>query len=238
MQRVGWIFAFFFAALTAVSPVNANSIDLGDLSFGLDQPYAGTAASPEGKSPWLSAKFENLSKSVRLTMDAGNLAAGSQGVSTWFFNFDDNLNLFGLSFVPQAGINAQGKSLSQNAINDGTGRLFDFKFLFDPSIFVPGKVSAYDITYTGSGNFDASSFEFKSIFPSDPKAINFFSAAIVQGIGTGGNLVSQIGAASALKPGPPGPEPGPGPVPEPATMFLLSTGLIALAFFGRKKFLK
>jgi hypothetical protein len=234
MQRVGWIFAFFLVALTAVSPLNASPIDLGDLSFGLDQPYAGTAASPQGISPWMSAKFENLSaNSVRLTMDAGNLAAGSsQWVSAWFFNFNDNLNIFNLDFTLQSGIN--GNSVLPN-IPDGTGRLFDFKFEFDPFIFVPGAVSVYDITYK-DGTIDASSFEFKSV-SNDPATVNFYSAAIVQGIGAAGNLVSQIAADTALKPGP-GPGPGPNPVPEPATMLLLCIGLTGLSFFGRKNFLK
>jgi hypothetical protein len=234
---MGWIFAFFLAALTAVSPVSANSIDLGDLSFGLNQPYAGTP-SPQGISPWLSAKFENLSaNSVRLTMDTGNLAAGSsQWVGEWFFNFNDNLDLFALAFTPQSGIGFQFGSLSENGITDGTGRLFDFKFVFASSTFVPDAVSVYDITYKGVGGFDAASFEFKS-FSNDPATVNFFSAAIVQGVGTGGNIVSQIAADSALKPGP-GPGPGPNPVPEPTTMLLLSTGLATLSFFGRKKFLK
>ena len=227
--KTGLLFALLLATLTVVSPASAVPIDVGNLVFRLDLPYSGTATSPTGTSPWLQVKFENLSANVvRLTMDTFNLAANtSQWAFKWFFNFDDKLDLFNLKFTPQSTV-VGNRLLSENGIPDGTGQLFDFAFLFKSSDFGPGKSSIWDLTFIDGAPIASSLFDFKS------SPLGYFSAAVINGIGPGGNLISQIGAINSITPGP-GPGPGPGQIPEPASLLLLTVGLAGIGFFGRKR---
>ena len=71
------------------------------LTFGLDCEFSGATA-PVGDAPWITAIFDDSfggDNTVRLTMSASNLM-GTEFIDDWFFNFDDNLNVENLSFIP------------------------------------------------------------------------------------------------------------------------------------------
>jgi len=85
------------------------------------------------------------------------------------------------------------------------------------------------IKYTGTGLFDAASFDYTSNTKKsavDNLSTTFYSAAHVQGIGSKGSESSWITTSVA------------DPVPEPGTIVLLSSGFLGLCFLCRKKFKK
>jgi hypothetical protein len=224
IKLVSYLLAMF--AVAAV-PVYADSLTQGDLLFGLDKVYTGSAT-PQGTPPWLTATFQNLGpNSVQLTLQSSGLTSGSnEYVSSWFFNFNPASEVLGLSITPQSEIAADPIIKATDGVKAGGDLSFDIQFSFAASSFNAGKTSTYLISSTlPSEPVDALSFSFMSTNPTG--LTNYYSAANIQGVN------SWIAAATAQTPGP---GPGPKPVPEPATLILLTCGLGGLAVFGRKKF--
>jgi hypothetical protein len=224
--------AMFFILLSAA---NLNAIQV---NLPLDTAYVTPAVTPVGTSPWLVADFQDLlPNSVQLTLRASGLAAGStQFADNWFFNTTDSiLGLLNFQFVSG---NQASIFLAPNHRQAGGGLLFDIEFDFAGGLFAAGGQSVYLISSLDpSRPITAESFALLS--GPDSSQVNYYSAALVQGISAG--LSSWIAAASAtiIEPGPgPDPDPGPGPVPvsEPATLVLLAFSLGSLIVFGRKIF--
>jgi len=234
MKRTVKFWTFLSAVLAvAASPMCADSLAQGDLLFELNQVYAGSA-SPPGTPPWPTATFQNLgSNSVQLTMDYSGVTSGStEYVSSWFFNFNPDLDLFALDLVPQPGTVEAIPSIGPDGETAGDNLKFDIKFSFSDNTFTAGNTSVNLVSSTDL--IDASSFDFLSTNNNDPVSTNYYSTANILGIA--GGLNSWVAAATAQTPSP-GPSPGPSPVPEPATMILLGCGLAGLTIFGRNKLL-
>lgn len=173
---------------------------------------------PIDNPPWMAATFEDLeaSNSVRLTLDAAGLTAQENVVGA-YFNLDPLLSPDLLSFAylasstgPQATAITQGVDCCKA---DGDGR-YDFRFSFPTgSGFDANETVIYDISYSGAGVMNASSFNYLST----PAGGNgpFVAAAHIQNTGfdsSGSGWVTYVMAA----------------VPEPASWFTMLAGLLAL----------
>jgi hypothetical protein len=232
MKSTVKFWTFLLTALAvAASPVCADSLAQGDLLFELNLVYVGSAT-PQGTPPWLTATFQNLgTNSVQLTMNYSGVTSGStEYVSSWFFNFNPDLDLFALVIDSQPGTVEAIPSYGPDGETAGDNLKFDIKFSFSDTAFTAGNTSVILISSTDL--IDASSFDFLSTNNNNPVSTNYYSAANILGIA--GGLNSWVAAATAQTPSP-GPSPGPSPVPEPATMILLGCGLGGLTILGRKK---
>ena len=201
------------------------------LTFDSNVVFSG-GTPPAGSAPWLRATFDDsvVSGQVRLTMSALGLT-GTEFVEQWYFNLDPSLSPASLTFtVVDNSASTPSISGGVDAFQaDGDGR-FDVSFDFPPPSgtfadkFTTGETVIYDIVYTGSETFDASSFNFSST----PAGGNgtFHVAAHVQGIGSDGALSGWVGDGNGG---------GGGEVPEPSTLLLLGSGLIGLAGIRRWK---
>jgi hypothetical protein len=227
MKRTARIFAYLLVALSAsISPVYADNLTPGDLLFNLDFVYAGSAT-PPGTPPWLTATFADVgSNSVQLTLAYSALNAGNgQYVSSWFFNFNPNLDVLGLDIRLLSGIAADPIIKASDGVRAGGDLLFDLQFSFAANSFNAGDTSVFLISSTVADEpIDALSFSFLSM--NLLGLTNYYSAANILGGG------SWIASATAQTPGP---GPGPSPVPEPATAILLGFGLGGLIYFSRRK---
>jgi hypothetical protein len=218
--------ALLLILLSAANP-SATQITLD-----LDTAYVTPTVTPVGTSPWLVAEFTDLTQnSVQLTMNTTGLAAGtSQFVGNWFFNVTDPL-LGLLNFQYASGIQASILLAPDQRVAGG-GQLFDieFDFVTPAGQLVPGAQSVYLISSLDPQQ-PISAESFASLSVSSSSQVNYYSAALVEGIGS--ELSSWIAAPTVTTPGP---GPGPTPVPEPATVVLLGLALTGLTFFyGKRK---
>ena len=194
------------------------------ITFDLDYEFSGATPPESLTTPWLTATFDDggTAGSVTLTMQAINLT-DAEHVKQWLFNFDPDLKLDSLKISRTSGqMAAVYKNPGNNDYKADGGGYFDIKFDWQEpgtDIFGVGAISVYDISLHG---ITANSFNYSSV-PSGGNG-TYWSAAHIGGIGIGSTDGDSgwIGA----------------PVPEPSTMLLLGFGLICIAGFSRKKFLK
>lgn len=124
---------------------------------------------PSGPAPWIIATFSDTSKpgQVQLTVTTGGLLSSAK-VSALYFNLDPGLNPNDLSFQSLNGaagtVSYSSLQLGENGfMADGDGK-YDMLLSYPTSgkTFSGGDTSSFDITYSGSGTFDAASFLFLS----------------------------------------------------------------------------
>ena len=193
--------------------------------YDFNTEFSGGTA-PSGPAPWLVATFSDTSTpgQVLLTVTTSGLSSSSK-IGGLYFNLDPNLNPNDLSFQSLNGAaGTAGDSslqLGENAfMADGDGK-YDILISYATSgskIFSGGDTSSFDITYSGSGTFDAQSFDFLS----SPAGGHgpFYAAAHVLD-------TSPSGGSGWLAPVP--------TVPLPPSLPLLAAGLFGFAALTARK---
>jgi hypothetical protein len=160
------------------------------LTFNLNTTLSGDTV-PNGST--LSAVITDIgTDEVSIKMDASNLSAiGPQFISNWGFNIDptlsftsSNLTVVG-SPVLTGGVSAADNITIGNdnsAFNPPSAGSFDvvFQWTGNDHTFQHGATVTYTLKYTGSGTFDAASFNFATT--DGDKA---YTLTKVQGFGNG-----------------------------------------------------
>lgn len=187
------------------------------ITYSYDMEFSGAQA-PGGSGPWLIATFDdhNAQGAVLLTVSSAGLVAG-ENVKELYFNLDPNLTPAQLSFSYLASAStapvASNISLASNAYKaDGDGK-YDIKMEFGG--FDAGEMLAYEIT--GISTLTAASFSFLSA-PAGGHGPYYAAAHIQNTTGAGS------GGSGWIAP----------TVPLPAAGWLLGSGLMMLAAYGRK----
>jgi hypothetical protein len=190
------------------------------VTYSYDMEFSGARA-PGGDAPWLIATFDdhNSQGSVLLTLSSAGLISG-ENVKELYFNLDPLLVPAQLSFNYLANSStapvANKISLSSNAYKaDGDGK-YDIKMEFpNGSGFDAGEILAYEIT--GISTLTAASFSFLSA-PAGGHG-PYYAAAHVQNTTGAGS-----GSSGWIAP----------TVPLPAAGWLLGSGLMMLAAYGKR----
>lgn len=187
--------------------------------FNLNSIQSG--ATPSGVAPWGTIAFVDDGTNTVLTVIKSNLQSSNEFITEVNFNVDPTLSLSNLTATPIGGSGSFSYDglpiLSLNNVQGGTGALYDVGVNFD-STNKDGGIHRFDgqdeswilLTYTGTGTFNANSFNF-----AEPNK-GEFSTAHVQGIGESANQSAWITQ-----------------VPEPSTTLL--GGLGAFALLRRKR---
>ena len=189
--------------------------------YELDTEFSG-GSDPVGPKPWITATFSQVDVStVQLELSNINLT-GSEFVGSWYFNFNDSLDVNNLSFNRVGGSAPEDPVIStgQNAFKaDGDG-YFDIIFDFPQpkkDRFGAGDTIAYEIT--GLNPLDIDMFGFESA-PGGGNG-SWYSAAHVQSIN--GEDGGWIGSGPSVA------------VPEPSTYLMLASMLGVALFLLRRK---
>ena len=253
MKKLFLLITLVVGVIAFALPAQATKI-----TCGLDVEFS-VADDPQGPTPWVTAIFDDDAlgldpNNVRLTMSANNLV-GVEYINNWYFNFDDALFVDQLSFTQVATSTTlpfydATPNVIDTGINsfrpDGDGYLdilFEFPNGLTANRFTSGETVVYDISYNPGGVATAiDAYDFYHMGepgPSDNSPGPFYLAAHIGGIDANGDGIPEnddegsgwIGCEGGLV------EEG-DPVPEPATMLLLGSGLIGIAFGGKKRFKK
>lgn len=192
--------------------------------YDFNTEFSGGTA-PSGPAPWMIATFSDTSTpgQVELTITTAGLASMTK-ISGIYFNLDPNLIPGDLSFQSlnsaPGSVNYSSLQLGENKfMADGDGK-YDILLSYPTSgtTFHGGDTSSFDITYSGSGTFDADSFYFLS-FPAGGHG-PFYAATHVLD-------TSASGGSGWIAPVP--------TVPLPPSLPLLAAGLFGFAALTWKK---
>lgn len=147
---------------------SAANVAQASIIYGFNTEFSG-GTPPSGPAPWLIATFTDTSTpgQVQLTITTAGLTS-SEKISALYFNLDPGLNVSDLAFTSlnggQGTIGYGSLQLGEDAFKaDGDGK-YDILLSYPTSgaTFNGGDTSSFDITYSGSGAFDAASFNFLS----------------------------------------------------------------------------
>ncbi len=223
------IIVLMLVGLVAVAVELTRPTDAKALTFDLGSVFNGVT--PTSTPPWLTATFADVTiGTVTLTLTS-KLNVTSEFISDVAFNVNPSILPSSLTIVQSPIVNPIPTSIlhttdnAQNLIGGGAaGFGFDIMMSWatanNSGRFDDSDVVAFTIT---APNLTAADFDFTNTGSADAKI-----GAHIQGI----PIIGDGTTSGAIKDG------GGAPVPEPATMFLLGLGLIGIAGYGRKTFLK
>lgn len=182
--------------------------------YDFNTEFSGGTA-PSGPAPWIVATFSDTSTpgQVHLTVTTAGLLSSAK-IGALYFNLDPNLNPNDLTFQSLNGaagtVSYSSLQLGENGfMADGDGK-YDMLLSYPTTgkTFSGGDTSSFDITYSGSGTFDAASFYFLSQ-PAGGHGPFYAAAHVLNDNGNGGS-----GWVAPVS-----------PVPLPPSLPLLATGL-------------
>jgi len=174
---------------------------------------------PSGPAPWLTATFSDTSTlaEVQLTISTAGLTS-TEKISGLYFNLDPALDVDDLSF---SSLNSGSGTVADSSVQlgenlfmaDGDGK-YDILLSYSTSkaTLSGGETSSFDITYSGSGTFDAASFYFLS-YPAGGHGPFLAAAHVLNTSPSGGS-----GWVAPVS-----------PVPLPSSLPLLAAGLFGFA---------
>jgi hypothetical protein len=216
----------FLTAAIAFSSISARAqlaLNLGYIFSGVTNPPANPA------TPWVTASFADQGANVLFTLIGTANLTGTEDVMSFYFNFDDALNLPGLGFSlvsTNGAFNLPSITLDENNLKaDGDGK-YDIRLDFTTGMNVSQTFGAGDsisflLIYTGT--LDETNFTCLSA-PAGGSG-PFYAAAHIQNT-TGGQSAWVAADSTTIV-----------PIPEPSTFALVVFGslMCLLAVRDRKR---